>query len=259
MIGEPAMKPGTVLVTGAGQRLGKAIALDLGGHGWTVAIHYGRSREAAEAVAADITRAGGRAGCFGADLAREVETAALVPRVTDALGPVTALVNCASMFEDDSIETMTRASWDLHMDVNLRAPLVLTQGFAAALPQGTPGSVINLIDQRVWKLTPHFLSYTLSKAALFTATHTLAQALGPRGIRVNAIGPGPTLRNARQSDEDFAKQSAATVLGHGASPDDICAAVRYLLDADAVTGQMIAVDGGQHLVWQTPDVHGIVE
>jgi NAD(P)-dependent dehydrogenase (short-subunit alcohol dehydrogenase family) len=253
------MTPGTILVTGAGQRVGKAIALDLGARGWTVAIHYGRSKDAAEAVAAEIVMTGGRAAAFKADLAQESETAGLIARVTSALGSVTALVNCASMFEDDSVETMTRASWDLHMDVNLRAPLVLTQAFAKSLPHGMPGCVINLIDQRVWKLTPQFLSYTLSKAALLTATKTLAQALGPRGIRVNGIGPGPTLRNARQSDEDFAKQNEATVLGRGATPDDICAAVRYLLDADAVTGQMIAVDGGQHLVWQTPDVHGIVE
>ncbi len=250
---------GAVLVTGAAHRLGRAIALDLGRAGARVAVHYGRSKDAAEAVAAEIERGGGRAAILDADLADEAQVAALLGRAADALGPVTALVNNASAFEDDDVETMTRESWDLHMEVNLRAPAVLSQAFAKALPPGREGAIVNLIDQRVRKLTPQFLSYTASKAALLTLTVTLAQSLGPRGIRVNAVGPGPTLRNARQSDADFETQCRNTILGRGATPDDICQAVRYLLAARAVTGQMIAVDGGQHLAWRTPDVDGIVE
>ena len=188
-------------------------------------------------------------------MSREAETETLVARAAAAIGPLTALVNSASLFENDDWQSATRESWDKHMDVNLRAPLVLSQKFAVQLPEGEQGSIINIIDQRVLKPTPQFLSYSLSKAGLHWLTATLAQGMGPR-IRVNAVGPGPTIRNARQSEADFARQRDATLLGHGAEPADICAAVRYLLDASAVTGQMIAVDGGQHLIWQTPDVAG---
>ena len=191
-----------------------------------------------------------------ADLVREEETQALVARAIPALGPLNALVNSASLFENDDWTNATRASWDEHMDVNLRAPFVLSQNFAKALPPDARGAIVNLIDQRVLKPTPQFLSYSLSKAGLYWLNTTLAQALAPR-IRVNAVAPGPTMINARQSEADFRRQREATILGTGANPADVCAAVRYLLAADAVTGQMIAVDGGQHLIWQTPDVGGV--
>ena len=242
----------TALVTGAGKRIGKAVALALADAGYDVALHYRSSSAEAETIAETITRAGAKAACVKADLSREAETAALIGAAADALGPVTLLINSASIFETDDIQSMTRESWDIHIETNLRAPLKLIQDFAAQAPRGA--SAINIIDQRVKKLTPQFLSYTTSKAALMTLTVTLAQALGPSGIRVNAIGPGPTLRNPRQSEDDWRRQNEATVLGHGAEPDDICDAVLYLAAAKAVTGQMIAVDGGQHLVWQTPDV-----
>ncbi len=244
----------TALVTGAGDRLGKAMALGLGAQGYAVAIHYNRSAKKADDVAAAITANGGNAVTLQADLSKEEETAKLIKAATSALGPISLLVNSASRFEPDEIDTMTRDSWDAHIETNLRAPLKLAQDFAAQAPADANNLIVNLIDQRVWKLTPQFLSYTLSKAALLTLTQTLAQALGPAGIRVNAIGPGPTMRNTRQSEEDWRKQNEATVLGHGATPDDICGALSYLIDARAVTGQMIAVDGGQHLAWQTPDV-----
>ncbi|MFD2234955.1 SDR family oxidoreductase [Phaeospirillum tilakii] len=243
----PAL-PRTALVTGAARRIGRALALDLARAGFAVAVHHARSAEAAEAVVAEIKAGGGRAVALAADLAREDQLAALLDRAAARLGPVGVLVNNASTFERDGALDASRASWDLHMEVNLRAPFVLTQALARALPDGAEGVVVNLIDQRVWNLTPHFVTYTLSKAGLWTLTRTLALALAPR-IRVVAVGPGPTLPSERQSAEAFAAQTAAMPLGHGTSPDEICAAVRFLLASPALTGQMIALDGGQHLGW----------
>ena len=241
----------TVLVTGAAKRLGRAIALHLAGEGWNVAVHYHGSAEDAESAAKELRAKGVKAATFKADLSREEETAALIGRAAAALGPLTALINSASLFENDDWRSASRASWDAHMETNLRAPFVLSQAFARQVPD--KGAIVNIIDQRVLKPTPQFLSYSLSKAGLHWLTTTLAQALGPN-IRVNAVGPGPTLRNARQSEADFARQREATVLKRGAEPEDVAQAVHYLLSAEAVTGQMLAVDGGQHLIWQTPDV-----
>jgi NAD(P)-dependent dehydrogenase (short-subunit alcohol dehydrogenase family) len=240
-----------VLVTGAAKRLGRAIALHLAGAGWNVAIHYHGSAAEAEEVAAAARASGVKAATFKANLSREEETAALVGRAAAELGPLTALVNSASIFENDDWQSASRASWDAHMETNLRAPFLLSQSFARQVPG--KGAIVNIIDQRVLKPTPQFISYSLSKAGLHWLTTTLAQALGPN-IRVNGIGPGPTMRNVRQSEEDFARQREATVLKRGAEPEDVAKAVEYLLDAEAVTGQMLAVDGGQHLIWQTPDV-----
>jgi NAD(P)-dependent dehydrogenase (short-subunit alcohol dehydrogenase family) len=248
--------PRTVLVTGAAKRLGRAIALDLAAAGWNVAVHYNNSEKDAEETADGVLKHGVRAALLKADVARESETSALIARATAALGPVTALVNSASLFENDDWDTVSRASWDKHIEVNLRAPFVLAQAFAKALPAEMHGAVVNVIDQRVLKPTPQFITYSLSKAGLYWLNTTLAQALAPR-IRVNAVGPGPTIINARQSEADFRRQREATLLKTGAEPADVCEAVRYLLTAKAVTGQMIAVDGGQHLIWQTPDVSGV--
>ena len=245
--------PQTVLVTGGAKRLGRAIALDLAAAGYAVAIHYNSSDVQAADLAAQIRAQGRSVALLKADLSCEEEVSHLIRRASEALGPIGALVNSASLFEDDDWNSATRQSWDQHMAVNLRAPFVLAQDFARALPQNCSGAIINLIDQRVLKPTPQFLTYSLSKAGLDWLTVTLAQALAPR-IRVNAVGPGPTLRNQRQSEADFLRQRAATLLGAGAEPKDVCAAVRYLLAAPAVTGQLIAVDGGQHLSWQTADV-----
>ncbi|AWB47144.1 short chain dehydrogenase [Gemmobacter aquarius] len=251
------------LVTGAGKRLGRAMALYLARRGYDVAVHYAHSRAEAEAVVAEITALGRRAVALQADLCVEAETETLVDRAAAALGgPLTVLVNNASIFEHDTIRSATRESWDRHMESNLRAPYLLIQTFAAQVPAAVPdengeplapGLVVNMIDQRVWKLTPEFSTYTLAKAALWALTQTAAQGLAP-DVRVNGIGPGPTLRGGRQTEAAFARQRAATILRRGAGEADIIAALGFLLDSPAITGQMIAVDGGQHLAWETPDV-----
>ncbi len=243
--------PRAALVTGAGRRIGRAIALMLGAEGWAVAVHYHRSRQDAESVVGDIVAAGGRAAAVAADLAREAEVKKLVPRAVDALGPLGCLVNNAAVFENDLALSVTRESWDRHLDTNLRAPFVLMQEFARQLPAEAAGAVVNLLDERVWSLTPYFVSYTVSKAALWALTRSMALALAPR-IRVNGIGPGPTLPSPRQTEEQFRRQSEAMPLRRGTSPEEIAQAVRFILAAPAMTGQMIALDGGQHLGWAQP-------
>lgn len=255
----------TALVTGAGKRLGRAMALYLAQRGHDVAVHYASSAEAAETLVAEIRAMGRRAMAFQADLLDEAQVQALVPAVTAALGPLTVLVNNASVFEYDRIDTATRQSWDRHIESNLRAPYVLIQAFARQCPPATTdeagellaqGLVINMIDQRILKLTPEFSTYTIAKMGLWALTQTAAQGLAPH-VRVNGIGPGPTLRGGRQTEDHFARQRAATVLGRGANPRDITAALGFFLDSPGVTGQFIAVDGGQHLGWKTPDVLGV--
>jgi len=242
---------GTALITGAARRIGRAIALALADDGYDIAVHYGASRAEAEAVAAAIAGKGRRTALLSADLARESETLGLLGAAAQALGPVTCLVNNASQFERDEALTVTRMSWDAHMETNLRAPFVLMQEFARALPAETSGNIVNILDERVWSLTPHFVSYTLSKAGLWTLTQAMALALAPR-IRVNAIGPGPTLPSPRQSEAQFARQQASMPLRRGATPEEIGDAVRFILASPSLTGQMIALDGGQHLGWAQP-------
>lgn len=254
------------LVTGAGKRLGRAIALYLAERGFDVAVHYASSSDAADEVVTLIEGMGRHAVALQADLLDLDAMEALLPRAIAGLGgPITCLVNNASIFEYDTVTSATHDSWDRHINSNLRAPFVLIQAMAAQerAPEmdamGEPvatGLIINMVDQRVRKLTPEFMTYTLAKAALWSLTQTTAQALAP-AIRVNAIGPGPTLQGSRQSPEHFEAQRAATILNRGANPADITAALGYFLDAPSVTGQLLCVDGGQHLGWQTPDVLGV--
>ncbi|MBH0238506.1 SDR family oxidoreductase [Methylobrevis albus] len=249
---------GTAVVTGGARRIGRAIALDLAGRGFDVAVHCNESTDEAEAVADLIRGTGARAVVVRADLGDLAAVARIVPEAAAALGPVTMLVNNASMFVGDTPETLQPALFLRQMTVNLAAPCFLARDLAGRLPADRTGLVVNLIDQRVLKPTPQFFSYTLSKSALFDATRTLAQALAP-WVRVNGIGPGPTLPNVRQSDDDFARQSSAVLLGRGPALSEITGAIGFLLETPSVTGQMLALDGGQHLAWQTPDVVGINE
>lgn len=260
------MQQKRALVTGGGARLGRAMALFLGQSGFDVAIHYSSSRDGAEAVAADIRALGRTAVALKADLLQDDETEALHAVAVEALGgPITCLVNNASIFEYDTVESATRESWDRHIGSNLRAPFVLTQAVARAIPdplrdeRGEPvaqGLIVNMVDQRVRKLTPDFMTYTIAKMGLWALTQTSARALAPK-IRVNAIGPGPTMIGHRQSEQHFDNQRKATVLGRGSNPEEIVAALGYFLAAPGVTGQLICVDGGQHLGWKTPDIQGV--
>jgi NAD(P)-dependent dehydrogenase (short-subunit alcohol dehydrogenase family) len=236
----------TALITGAARRIGRAVALDLAEAGWAVAIHYRKSAAEAEALAQQILDGGGRARTFQADLADRQALETLVATIGRDLGPLTTLINNASEFLPDSIDHLDETTWDLHLSVNLKAPVFLSEAMAKQLPEHAEGNIINIIDQRVWNLTAEFFSYTISKAGLWTATRTLAQALAPR-IRVNAIGPGPVLRSIHQTDDDFEQEKQSTLLKRGPSAKEIAAAVRFILATPSLTGQMIALDGGQHL------------
>jgi NAD(P)-dependent dehydrogenase (short-subunit alcohol dehydrogenase family) len=240
---------GTLLVTGAGRRLGRVIALDLARRGWAVGVHFRASSAEASDLVTEIERNGGTAAAFAADLAQMNVLAPLIDTCARALGPVTCLINNAACFEWDTIATVDEETWQAHLDVNLRAPIFLTQAFARSLPEGLMGNVINLIDQKVLRPDPEHFSYTIAKSALWTATQTLAQALAPR-IRVNAIAPGPVLRSEGQSQADFERECGATLLQRPVGEEDVTAAIRFLLETKSITGQMIALDGGQHLAWK---------
>lgn len=254
------------LVTGAANRLGRAMALYLAERGYDVAVHYATSAKDAEEVADLIRAKDQRASIHCADLTKEAEVATLVQDASDALGgPLNVLINNASIFEYDTLPSATRESWDRHIESNLRAPFVLTQDFVAQVDKGAVDDagepiarslIVNMVDQRVRKLTPEFMTYTLAKQGLWTLTQTAARALAP-DVRVNAIGPGPTLIGARQSQSHFDRQRKNTVLKRGSNPSDITGALGYFLDAPSVTGQLICTDGGQHLGWQTPDILGV--
>jgi NAD(P)-dependent dehydrogenase (short-subunit alcohol dehydrogenase family) len=241
------------LVTGGARRIGRAIVETLAEAGWSVAIHANASLAEAEALAVSIRGAGGDAAAFAADLADPQAVAGLMPAVVDRFGSVTLLVNNASLFLRDTLTTIDVPTWNRQFSVNIRAPSVLAGAMATALPAPRQGAIVNILDQRVLKLTPEFYSYTLSKAALHAATRTMAQALAPR-IRVNAVAPGPVLPNEADGDEGFLREVAGVPLEKAVAPREIAAAVLHLANATSVTGQTLAVDGGQHIGWRTPDI-----
>lgn len=241
------------LITGAARRIGRAMALALAADGWDIAVHCHKSIGEAAKLVEEMRRLGRKAVAIEGDLAGRDTPKKLIKKAKGTLGPLTLLINNASLFEPDEAASVTMAEWDAHQAVNLRAPVFLAQAFAAQLPPVEQGNIINLIDQRVWKLNPQYFSYTASKGGLWVVTQTMAQAFAPR-IRVNAIAPGPALPNVRMREKEFEKLKRLTPLQRGTSPEEIAAAVKFILSAPAMTGQMIALDGGQHLAWQTPDV-----
>jgi NAD(P)-dependent dehydrogenase (short-subunit alcohol dehydrogenase family) len=243
--------PRGALVTGGAKRLGRAMALALAEDGWDVAVHYNGSAADADEVRELIGKKGRRSALIRANLAREADTLRVVPEAEAALGPLGLLVNNASVFELDRLGSMTRQSWDRHIEINLRAPLVLTQGFAAQLPADAEGVVVNMLDQRVMNLTSNFLSYSVSKMGLWGATQVLARQLAPR-IRVNAIGPGPALKPTGVSDEDWAALERSVPLRRGTSAEEIVTALRFILGMRSMTGQLVTLDGGMQMGWLTP-------
>jgi NAD(P)-dependent dehydrogenase (short-subunit alcohol dehydrogenase family) len=244
--------PGIVLVTGAARRLGRTIALDFANRGWRVGIHYRTSSVDATTLVAEIERQGGRAAAITADLGHPDAPAALIETCAETLGLPTCLINNAALYSWDSLATLDGESWQAHIDVNLKAPIFLTQAFARVLPEREQGQVINLIDQKVLRLDPEHFSYTIAKAALWAATQAMAQALAPR-IRVNAVAPGPVFKSEGQSQDEFERECCATLLECAVDAGDVAAAIRFLIDTPSITGQMIALDAGQHLVWRNKD------
>jgi len=241
------------LVTGGARRVGRAICLKLADAGYAVAIHCNESVREAEDLAGLIVDAGGRAAVISADLVDPISVESIIPAAAAQLGPVTLLVNNASMFAKDSVTSIDVPTWNRQFSVNIRAPSVLAGLMALSLPEGEEGAIVNILDQRVWKLTPEYYSYTLSKAAMWAATRTMAQAFAPH-IRVNAVGPGPTVANVHDGEALFRKEAEGTLLGRVIAPEEIAEAVLYLARARSITGQMLAVDSGQHLGWKTPDI-----
>lgn len=237
-----------VLITGGAARVGAHLARGLADDGWHVCIHYHQSSAKAQSLADEISAAGGSASIVAANLSVQQEVSTLIERCGR---PLTALINNASTFEPDTAQDFTAETWDFHRAVNLDAPMRLSADFAAQAEHGA--CIVNMIDHRILKPNPQFFTYSLAKAGLYWATKTLAQSFAP-AVRVNGIGPGPTLENTGQAEGEFTAETKATLLGEGSPPETILHGVRYLLSAKAVTGQMIAVDGGQHLLWQTPDI-----
>jgi NAD(P)-dependent dehydrogenase (short-subunit alcohol dehydrogenase family) len=243
----------TALVTGAAKRIGRTIALALAQRGWDVVVHYARSETEAQTTVADIKAIGRRAIALQCDLNDEAAVKTLVRRASTALGPISCVVNNASLFDYDSATDFSAATLDAHMHTNLVAPVLLAQALHQATPEGAQAVVVNLLDQKLFNLNPDFLSYTLSKAALQSATTMLAQALAPK-VRVVGVAPGITLVSGEQSEAEFQRAHKVTPLGRSSTPDDIAAAVCFVAEAQAMTGTTLVVDGGQHLIPLQRDV-----
>ncbi|MCP4382716.1 MAG: SDR family oxidoreductase [Hyphomicrobiales bacterium] len=245
--------PPVAIVTGAARRIGRAITEDLAAHGWAVAIHYDRSEKDAGEVANQIRSRGGRAAIIRGDLAQPAHVGTILDKVSEALGIPSLLVNNASMFTTNPGGALELSRHEQQMAVNLTSPIFLTQALARALPDGVEGQAINILDQSVWKPTPRHFSYQLSKVALWEATQMLAQSLAP-DVRVNAIAPGPTIRHGAQTEAEFQARINTMPLKRGPELAEFGRAVRFFVENRSITGQMIGLDGGQHLAWETPDV-----
>ncbi len=248
----------SALVTGGARRIGRAICDGLANLGFSIAVHANSSLDEAESFARSLRDSGIDAVALQADLRSEEATLNLIRQANQRLGGLGVIVNNASVFQPDWVTDFERETWDSHFDVHVRAPSILAGEFGRLLGVQEKGLIVNIIDQRVWAPTPNYYSYMLSKAAMLMATKTMAMSLAPR-IRVNAIGPGPTLPNTRQTQADFEKQTSALLLGKGPDLSEFARTIAYFHGAPSVTGQMIALDGGQHLAWETPDVAGLAE
>jgi NAD(P)-dependent dehydrogenase (short-subunit alcohol dehydrogenase family) len=243
------------LVTGAARRIGLRIAERLAEKDYGVILHCSPgSLQETTAAAMRLAQLGIVAGVIGGDLADPVRASQIIAEATSIAGPLSLLVNNASLFEPDTANEFALDLWERHFAVNLRAPAILSRDFAAQVEQGVHAAIVNIIDQRVLRPTPQFFSYALSKSALWAATKTMAQAFAPMGIRVNGIGPGPVLPNGSQGQAGFEREVEGLLLKRAVGMDDVADAVLYLAEAHTVTGQLIAVDAGQHLAWDTPDI-----
>ena len=242
------MKNKNLLITGAATRVGKAIALHFAEKGWNIAIHYFRSAAKAKELKKIIEQHWVKVALIKADLKNPKQTEKIIPLAKKKLGAINCLVNNAALFEKDDITNFTNKSWNDHLNINLLAPTILTKEFAKQAPKKTLSNIINIIDQRIFNLTPFFMSYTISKSGLQTLTKTMAMRLGPN-IKVNAIAPGPTIKSKRQTDKHFRNQVRSTLLKKTVRSEDICDTVEFLINNNSVTGQIIAVDSGQNLSW----------
>ena len=257
---------GSAFITGAATRIGKEMALGLAAQGKNIVVHYMNSKKEAEQVVIEAKSYGVRAECIKADLLKDSEVSGLISAASSLIGnPLDVLVNNASIFEYDNVETASLDSWNRHIGTNLKAPLFLMQEFSRQVPDGivdskgeylSQANIVNIVDQRVLKKTPEFFTYSLAKMGLWSLTQTAAQALAPK-IRVNAIGPGPTIQGHRQKEDHFKKQRKNTVLKRGSAPNEILAALTFILNTPSITGQLICIDGGQHLAWKTLDILGL--
>ena len=242
------MKNKNLLITGAATRIGKAIALHFAERGWNIAIHYFKSSSKAKNLKKIIEQNWSKAALIKADLKNTKQVEKIIPLAKKQLGTIDCLINNAALFEKDDILNFTTKSWNDHLNINLLAPTILIKQFAKQASKKTKSNIINIIDQRVFKLTPIFMSYTLSKSALYTLTKTMSMRLSPN-IKVNGIAPGPTIKSKRQSAKHFNKQAKSTLLKKPVGPEDICDTVEFLINNNSITGQVIAVDSGQNLTW----------
>jgi len=242
------MKNKNLLITGAATRVGKAIALHFAERGWNIALHYFRSSAKAKELKKIIEQHWVKVALIKADLKNSKQTEKIISLAKKKLGAINCLVNNAALFEKDDITNFTNKSWNDHLNINLLAPTILTKQFAKQAPKKTVSNIINIIDQRIFNLTPFFMSYTISKSGLQTLTKTMAMRLGPN-IKVNAIAPGPTIKSKRQTDKHFRNQVRSTLLQKTVRSEDICDTVEFLINNNSVTGQIIAVDSGQNLSW----------